>query len=282
MTDSPQPGAKGPPPTAFGHGSRRVWVELGVAAVVLVVGGWAVVQGGRSLAGSLAAQLPYDVDRKLGELASSSLLGDARECTNPRLIDAVTKVVSHLDVRLDPMYRPLTVRVIDDDTVNAFALPGGYVFVMTGLLGAVESPDELAGVLGHEIGHVVQRHGVQRIAQSMWLGFLASWVTGGDGFGGELAGQAASLLSLKYGRDQELESDTIGLDLMARAGYDPKRFPDFFKRLGDGGLPDFLSTHPDSGDRVEALRRDAAGMRPERRQVGVPSLEDLQAACVAP
>ncbi|GMV43031.1 MAG: hypothetical protein AMXMBFR64_47470 [Myxococcales bacterium] len=284
--DDGRPGTTGaplaePPPTAFGHSGRRLWLEVAIAIGAVIIGGWAIIQGGRSLAGALAAKLPYDVDRALGALASDSVLGGARVCTNPRLVGAVTAVVSHLEVRLDPVYHPLTVRVVEDETVNAFALPGGHVFVMTGLLRAVESPDELAGVLGHEIAHVVQRHGIQRIAQSMWVGFLLSWVTGG-GLAEDLTSQGAALLTLKFGRDQELESDSIGLDLMARAGYDPTRFPDFFARLGDAGLPAFLSTHPDPGDRVAELRKVAGGMRPERPQVGVPSLEDLRAPCEGP
>lgn len=273
---TPQTG--GPPPTAFGHRGRRLWVEIGLVVGGIVLLGWLLVVGGRHLAGSLATSLPYSVDRTLGGAAAEMMLSGAEVCTNPALTGAVNQIVDRLVSGLEADYRQVEVRVLRDDLVNAFALPGGYVFVMTGLLAQVESAEELAGVLGHELGHVAHRHGLRRVAESLWVQVLLALVFADTGIAEQLAGHAAGLLSLQYGRDQERESDTFGVELLARVGIDPGRLPDFFERIGDQGVPAWLSTHPSPEDRVRTLKELAAGTRVEGR-AELPTLEALRAPC---
>jgi len=143
----------------------------------------------------------------------------------------------------------------DDETVNAWCLPCGKMAVYTGILPVCQDEVGLAVVMGHEIGHAIARHGTQRmstdsLAQSA-LGLL------GEQNYQQLGAMAYEMLfSLPYGRKHELEADHIGLILMARAGYDPRKAIDFWQRmeaLGGSSGPEWLSTHPSHGTRIEEL-----------------------------
>ena len=165
---------------------------------------------------------------------------------------------------------PWTFRVVDDPVVNAFALPGGFVYITRGILGHFSSEAELAGVLGHEIGHVTARHSVNQMSRSQLAQF-------GLGVGSVLApdlaplAQAAEaglgLLFLSYGREDERQADVLGLRYMTRDSYDPREMAETFSMLADasgaregGRVPAFLSTHPDPLERRDAiLQRIEAG-----------------------
>ena len=153
--------------------------------------------------------------------------------------------------------------VVDSPVVNAFAVPGGYVYFTRGILAHLNSEAELAGVMGHEIGHVTARHSVQQMTRSqlaqigLAVGSIASPAVGQ--FGGA-AQSALGLLFLRYGRDDERESDLLGVQYAAQGGYDPRQVSGFFEVLaslsaGAGStLPSWLSTHPDPGERVATTR----------------------------
>ena len=159
---------------------------------------------------------------------------------------------------------PWTFRVLDDPVVNAFALPGGYVYVTRGIMSYMSSEAELASVLGHEIGHVTGRHGVERVskAQLATIGLGVGMVVSEDfrQLGG-LAQTGLGLLFLKYSRDDEREADRLGLRYMTGGGYDAREAPGVFDMLGRvsdasgaGRVPGWLSTHPDPGARAQTLR----------------------------
>jgi len=149
-------------------------------------------------------------------------------------------------------------RLLDSPVVNAFALPGGYVYITRGILAYVNSEDELAGIIGHEIGHIVARHSAEQISRAQ-LGEI------GLSLGALLSDRVKSvektarvglgLLFLSFSRKQEAESDMLGVEYSSRLGYDARKMALFFETLkemsknGDGGLPGFLSTHPDPADR---------------------------------
>lgn len=156
----------------------------------------------------------------------------------------------------------------DPQTINAFALPGGQVFITEGLLfrltedGKTLSEDMLAGVLGHEIGHVVARHSAERLSQME----LAQGITGAvtmatydpsNPNSGYIAQSVANMLSLKYGRDQELQSDNLGVRFMLESGYEPQDLVGVMEILKQAGgpnrTPEFQSTHPDPENRKEAI-----------------------------
>ena len=168
---------------------------------------------------------------------------------------------------------PFTFRVLDSPVVNAFALPGGYIYVTRGLMAHLENEAQLAVVIGHEIGHVVGRHASIRAAnQQFGQALLLGGAVGGEVLLGGGAGSAileggsmvAQLAFLSYGRDDERESDELGVEYAIQAGYDAHTAAEFFRTLkrlsGDSGngIPSFLSTHPDPGEREATIHRRAA------------------------
>src|SRR5438477_10614207 len=163
---------------------------------------------------------------------------------------------------------PWSFRVVDDPVVNAFALPGGYIYVTRGILAHLNSEAELAGVVGHEIGHVTARHSVspmtkQQLAQLCPAsGAIASPDVGR--YAG-LASQALGVLFLKYSRDDESQADELGLRYLRRAAYDPREMPHVFEMLarvsqaqGGGRVPEWLATHPNPDNRRGRIQQDIA------------------------
>jgi len=155
--------------------------------------------------------------------------------------------------------------VFDDATVNAFALPGGKIGVYKGLLSVTETPDQLAAVLGHEVGHVLARHGNERVSQNFAVGqslaILDSWMAASNKGNRQTVMSALGLgtqvgVLLPFSRLHESEADRIGLDLMAQAGFDPHESVKLWQNMSkDGGKqpPQFLSTHPSHSTRIEQL-----------------------------
>jgi predicted Zn-dependent protease len=160
----------------------------------------------------------------------------------------------------------------DPQTVNAFALPGGPVFITQALFDRLSTEGQLAGVLGHEVGHVLSRHSNKQMArQGLFQGIAgAVGVLGGDVNSARMGQMISAVLSTRYGRDAELESDKWGVRLAADAGYDPRAMIDVMKVLdeagGGGSPPEFLSTHPKPANRVEYIKQVIAEEFPD----GVP------------
>jgi predicted Zn-dependent protease len=161
---------------------------------------------------------------------------------------------------------PWTFRIVDDYAVNAFALPGGFIYVTRGILSYFGTEAELAGVLGHEIAHVTAKHAVERLSSQalLQLGFGIGVAINPDlqKFG-QLIGLGLSLLYLRFSREDETQSDEIGLRYMANANYDPQQMLsvmtmlDRVSRLEKGvRLPEWLATHPDPGNRLENISRE--------------------------
>jgi predicted Zn-dependent protease len=159
------------------------------------------------------------------------------------------------------------VSVVANDQVNAFCLPGGKIVVYTGILPVAETEAGLATVIGHEVAHAVGRHGAQRVFQNQ----LVQTALVGASFSlsdldyrqrqtimGLLGAGATYGVLLPFGRDHETEADQMGLLYMARAGYDPREAIPFWERMGqaagNGGPPEFMSTHPSHGTRIENLQ----------------------------
>lgn len=165
---------------------------------------------------------------------------------------------------------PWTFRVVDDPVVNAFALPGGYIYVTRGLLSYLTTEAELVSVLGHEIGHVTGRHSVEQMSkqQLAQIGMIAGMVLKPELANyGELAQTGLGLMFLKYGRDDEREADDLGLRYMVRENYDPREMPDVFATLGRaseqqgaGRIPGWLSSHPAPEERIKRIQEQVAAL----------------------
>jgi beta-barrel assembly-enhancing protease len=140
----------------------------------------------------------------------------------------------------------------DEQTVNAFALPGGQIFITAALLDRLETEGQLAGVLGHEIGHVVGRHGSEHLAkQKLTQGLTgAVGVAAGDYNAARMAQVVGQMINLQYGRNDELESDKLGVKFMTDAGYDPEILEE---ASGGSRQPEFMSSHPNPGNRIAQI-----------------------------
>jgi len=160
----------------------------------------------------------------------------------------------------------------DPRTVNAFALPGGPIFITEGLLRLLKSEAELAGVLGHEIGHVIARHSSERLAkQQLTQGLLGALVVGsGDYTTAQIGQMVGSMINMSYGREDELESDALGIRIMAETGYDPRAMIRVMEVLakasGGSRQPEFFSTHPAPENRTARIKEAIAKQYPN----GVP------------
>ena len=148
----------------------------------------------------------------------------------------------------------------DKRSVNAFALPGGQVFITEALYHQLNNEGQVAGVLGHEIGHVLERHGSQRMAKGSLIKGIASaaGVAGGGSGSGQAAAYVGNIVNMKYGRQDELESDRWGVELMIATGYDPEHLLAVMdvleKSAGGGGTPEFMSTHPRPANRKQYIQ----------------------------
>jgi beta-barrel assembly-enhancing protease len=160
----------------------------------------------------------------------------------------------------------------DRRTVNAFALPGGPVFITEGLLAQLRTEGELAGVLGHEIGHVIARHSSERLAkQQLTQGLISAVVVGsGDYTSAQIAQVAGNMINMRYGREDELEADGLGLQIAFEAGYDPRAMAGVMEVLanasGGSRQPEFASTHPAPENRQARIKEQIAKRFPS----GVP------------
>lgn len=245
------------------HQGRALGEVFAFIVVVLALGGLAYHFAG-SIAAWAAPVVPLDVDRKLGQLSASQLALVRQECST-RSTDYVKSITSQLLEEAGPLPFDFEVVVAKDEAVNAFALPGGFLTVNSGLLEAAESGEEVAGVLGHEIQHALLRHGTKRILRELGGSVVLSLFLGGDPTG--FSGLAGQLTSLAYDRGQESEADARGVALLLKADVDPRGLARFFERLSSEGGPTppaLLSTHPDPGER-SGMAKKARPDRPYRK-----------------
>ncbi|KJD33510.1 peptidase M48 Ste24p [Tamlana nanhaiensis] len=173
------------------------------------------------------------------------------------LVDNVGHKLVNSSIASETPYKYEFHLLSDPNTINAFALPGGQIFITYALFSKLENEDQLAGVLGHEIGHVLGRHSAERIAESeYWQGLTTAGSVGAD-MGGVISGIGQNTL-LTNGRDDELESDDLGVKFMIKAGYNPEEMIGVMEILkaaaGPNRVPEFQSTHPDPDNRIEKIQ----------------------------
>lgn len=217
------------------------------------------VQAGRQAAQQAEQQLPILNDRSIQNYVNS---------VGNRLVRAIPSQFQQ------PAF-DYSFKVVNARDINAFALPGGFTYVNRGLIDAARTEGELAGVMAHEIAHVALRHGTAQATKAQSPGIQLGAIAGailGSVVGGNLGGliyqgtqTGLGLYSLKYSRDYERQSDILGAQIMARAGYDPRDLANMFRTIerasGGGGGPEFLSSHPNPGNRYERINQEAALLR---------------------
>jgi len=209
----------------------------------------------------------YSIDKEiaLGKGLAQEVERQAKIIDDPIIAEYVNRVGQNL-VRNSDAKVPFTIKVIEDESVNAFALPGGFFFVNTGLLLKAEIEAEIAGVMAHEIAHVAARHGTRQSTRgeianmaTIPLIFMGGWT----GYG---VRQAASILVpvgfLKFSRGMESEADELGLQYMYKTGYDPGAFVDFFEKIQSmekkkpGTMAKVFSSHPMTDDRIQKAQKN--------------------------
>jgi predicted Zn-dependent protease len=212
-------------------------------------------------------------EKELGDKFNVLIRSKLPMIEDSEVVDYVRDMVDRLAQQMPPQPFPFTVAVVQDNAINAFAAPGGYVFVFTGLMLNMNHDTEVAGVMAHELAHVTQRHIAKRVEQgrilsiASILGVLAGFALGAttgqrDAGGAMIMGSqaAATQAMLNYSRDDEREADEVGMNYLSSAGYPPRGLPQAFDVMqrtkvfkGYGSIPAYLSTHPDITERIGYL-----------------------------
>jgi predicted Zn-dependent protease len=209
------------------------------------------------------SRIPIDWERQLGESAYRDFLSQQTVVKEGSAVAAIKEITDRLTQEIPDNPYTFEVSVVKSDVVNAFALPGGYVVVFTGLMAKAENGEEVAGVLSHELNHVLQRHGLERIVKQLGLIAVVTIVLGDhEGLGGLMKQLGVELLTLRFGRAQETEADVTGIRLLHRAKIDPDGMIRFFERLSEKeqGRVEILSTHPMSEGRAARLKAEVAAL----------------------
>jgi predicted Zn-dependent protease len=228
----------------------------------------------------------YSLEREiaLGKQLAQQVDKSAKFIDDPVIIEYVNRVAQNL-VRNSDAQVPFTVKVIDSDVVNAFALPGGFFYVNSGLILHADEESELAGVMAHEIAHVCARHGTKQATKSdiIQIASIPAMIFIPYTWAGYALYQGMNFMIpvtfLKFSRDAEREADYLGLQYMYKAGYDPNSFVAFFEKVEadekkqPGTIPKVFSTHPPTPDRIEATQKEIATILPVRDEYIVTTSE---------
>src|SRR6187402_1426105 len=253
---------------------RRTFAGLGVVCVLsLTVGAQTKI---------VAPKNSYAVqdDVKLGKEAAAEVTKELPMLNDQRLEDYVERIGRTLAGAIPPEFQHnefrYTFDVVNQKEINAFALPGGPMFLNRGMIEAAKTEGEVAGVMAHELSHVALRHGTaqatkgQKFQIGSVLGQIAGAIVGGTA--GSIISQGTQFglgaAFLKYSREYESQADILGAQILARAGYDPRQMANMFKTIeaeGGGSGPEWLSSHPNPGNRYDAINREAATLRIEPR-----------------
>jgi predicted Zn-dependent protease len=223
-----------------------------------------------------------DTEVRMGKEYAQQVEASSKLITDPVITEYVNRIGQNL-VRNSDAQVPFTIKVIDSDEVNAFALPGGFFYVNSGLILAADEEAELAGVMAHEIAHVAARHATRQMTRAQWanIGTIPLiFVGGGIGYAVRSAvGLGLPLTFLSFSRGFESEADYLGLQYMYKAGYDPNAFVQFFEKLQarekkkPGTLAKAFSTHPPTPDRISHSQDEIMRILPARPQYIVTTSE---------
>jgi predicted Zn-dependent protease len=270
----------------------RVSASVVLAAGLIVPSGFAQQTGSESDVNAIGNRNVghginfYSLEREiaLGKQLAQQVDSTSKFVEDPVIVEYVNRVGQNL-VRNSDAQVPFTIKVIDSDAVNAFALPGGFFYVNSGLILRADEESELAGVMAHEIAHVCARHGTRNatkgeIAQMATIPLVLFGPVGWAGYGlYEGLNIALPMTFLRFSRQAEAEADYLGLQYMYKAGYDPNSFVTFFEKIEaeekkqPGTIPKIFATHPPTPERVEASQKEIATILPARPEYIVTTSE---------
>jgi hypothetical protein len=245
--------------------------------------------GNRKVGGrGLGDWYSLETEIRMGKQYSMQVENSVKLVQDPVVNEYVNRIGQNL-VRNSDAQVPFTIKVIDSDEINAFALPGGFFYVNSGLILAADEEAELAGVMAHEISHVAARHGMRQmtranIAQIATIPLI--FIGGGIGYGiYEASGLALPLTFMKFQRNFEAEADYLGLQYMYKTGYDPQAFISFFEKIQakekkkPGTIAKAFASHPQTPDRIAASQKEIATILPAKPQyiVSTSEFDDVKA-----
>jgi predicted Zn-dependent protease len=219
---------------------------------------------------------------QLGRQLAAEIERQVKLVEDPTVNEYVNRVGQNL-VRNSDAKVPFTIKVVESDEINAFALPGGFFYVNSGLILAADDESELAGVMAHEIAHVTARHGTEQASKAQLLNFASIPLIFLGGVGGFAIRQAAGFLIpmqfLQFSRGAESEADYLGLQYLYKTGYDPGAAVSFFEKLQaketakPGTISKMFSTHPPTGERIEKSKKNIEAVLPDRDEYVVTTSE---------
>lgn len=204
---------------------------------------------------AIAKYTPKKWEERIGAIATKAIIAENKICANPngqQALEKLTKILAFY-TKSDLKFTPI---VINSSNINAFAAPAGNIIIYSQLIEKSASEAELAGILAHEMGHIVFRHGMENITRTLMTSFIIDVLTGGGGSSLYLGAQA---FNLKYSRTKEAEADAYALEILTAANINPQGLYDFFSKIDGeenqhGTLLDFLSTHPSNTARISSIR----------------------------
>ena len=218
----------------------------------------------------------------LGRGLAADVEREAKLVDDPTITEYVNRLTQNL-VRNSDAQVPFTVKVIDSEEINAFALPGGYLYINTGLIMAADEEAELAGVLAHEIAHVTARHGTENQSKATLINYATIPLIFLGGVGGYAARQVAQfaipMTFLKFSRKAEEEADYLGIQYMHATGYDPSAMISFFEKIQarekskPGSISGLFASHPATEDRLSKTKENIATVLPEKDQYALTTSE---------
>ncbi|HBG04525.1 MAG: peptidase M48 [Geobacteraceae bacterium GWC2_58_44] len=209
--------------------------------------------------------ISVEEEKQLGDKFVVEVEKQHKVVSDPEVQSYINRVGSRLMTGVQKVEFPYTFKVVQDNSINAFAVPGGHTYVNTGLIKAAESETELAAVMAHEINHVVARHSTRQMTQQYGYALVAGLLLGSQG---DIAKLAADLFgkagSLYYSREMESQADFLGVETMYKAGYNPQGMVTFFRKLeavgqkDPGKIAQFFSSHPQTADRIQNIQQEIA------------------------
>src|SRR5438477_9596918 len=226
--------------------------------------------------------ISLDKEIQMGRQLAAEIERQVKLIDDPTINEYVNRVGQNL-VRNSDAKVPFTIKVVESDEINAFALPGGFFYVNSGLILAADDESELAGVMAHEIAHVAARHGTEQASKAELINFASIPLIFMGGVGGFALRQAAGFLIpmqfLQFSRSDEAEADYLGLQYVYKTGYDPGAAVSFFEKLQakesakPGSVSKMFSTHPPTGDRIEMSKKNIELILPDKDQYVVTTSE---------
>jgi len=264
------------------HAPRQTWRIVGWSLAAALSIALVTIFGLPLIADRLAPMIPVALEKRIGEAVDSQIAAmfGRKACAAPRGAAALNALIGRLreagDIKV-----PIDAQVLDSPVPNAFALPGGKIYVLDGLLQKAQSADELAGVIAHELGHVRNRDNLRKVIQTGGSSFLIGLFVGDVTGGSAVIFAGRSILDASYSREAETRADDFAASLMRRLGRSPKPLGEFLVRLtGDKTRTGLLDSHPVSAARLARLGRDG-GPAEGAALLGAAQWQALKGICKA-